>query len=78
MEQYIIKCNGKEYAAVLKQRNEIEDCKEGKFVHLEFNDESYTGIFHGIHGDYIMLKSLSSDKIIGLPIKRLKSYFEEL
>jgi hypothetical protein len=78
MEQYIIKCNGKGYNAVLKRGNEIEACKKGKLMHLEFNDESYTGIFHGIYDDYIMLKSLSSDRVIGLPINRLKSYFEEL
>lgn len=63
--------------AYLREAEEIENLEEGKEVVLLFdNGDEYTGTFKGIDGEQIILKSLESDNMIGLPIHRLKGYLE--
>ena len=63
--------------AYLRDAEEIENLEEGKEVVLLFvNGEEYTGIYKGLDDDQIILKSLDSDSMIGLPLNMLKGYLE--
>lgn len=63
--------------AYIRDSTEIENLEEGKEVVLFFsNGEEYTGIFKGIDDDLIMLKSLDSEMMIGLPLNGLKCFLE--
>jgi hypothetical protein len=62
---------------ILREKTDIKDLEEGKEVSLTFdNGTEYVGIFKGIDGDEILLKSTISSHIIGLPLNRLESYIE--
>ncbi len=63
---------------IAKESEELEDCEKSKRIVLQYENESYSGIFEGLDGDdTVMLKSLQSNHIIGLPITPLKQYLEE-
>lgn len=64
--------------ATLKNAGELFNCEEGKEITLLFtNGESYTGKFMGFDDDdTIMLKSSTSNNMIGLPFNKLKNYTE--
>jgi hypothetical protein len=71
--------NGKSVEMRMKSAYEIKDCEEGKIVHLFLkNGEEYQGIFKGMDGDDIMLKSLKGISCIGIDIKFVKQYLEEI
>ena len=69
----------KQKQALIKDASDLKNCEEGKEVVLMFDSgQEYTGIFKGFDGDDIMLKSLDSSNMIGLPYNRLKGYLERI
>lgn len=74
-----VEIEGRTIEIIQKERYEIEDCEEGKTIRLQlFNGDAYTGIFKGMDEmDTILLKSLTSEDIIGLDMQWVSDYFEE-
>ena len=63
----------------LKDKNQLEDCENGKRVMLNFlNGETYIGFFKGIDEEEIILQSISKKNTVGLPFNLLKDYAEEV
>jgi len=64
----------------LKEPCDIENCEEGKVVMLNLrNGETYTGTFKGMDGDDdIMIRSLTSGRTIGLKVKWVSNYLEQI
>ena len=63
----------------LRYAEEICDCEEGKELLLVFDSgDQYHGFFKEVDDDQILLKSLKSNDMIGLPLNRLKAYIELL
>jgi hypothetical protein len=63
----------------MKKAIELETCKEGKTVILIFrNKEDYTGKFKRFDGNKIILQSITTNNIIGLPFDKLDYYLEKI
>lgn len=76
---FTIEIDNKVYQMTENESYEIEDCDEGKVVIINLiNGNSYTGIFHGMDGDIVLLKSIKSSSVVGLEIDWIKSYLEEI
>jgi hypothetical protein len=74
-----VEIEGRTIEFIQKERYEIEDCEEGNIIRLQsFNGDVYTGIFKGMDEMYtILLKSLTSEDVIGLDMQWVSDYFEE-
>ena len=63
----------------LKQPYEIEECEENKYIILNLlNGDNYRGFYKGIDDDTIMIGALNDGQTIGIKIKWLENYFEQI
>ena len=63
----------------LKKIEEIEECEDGKIILFGRSDGGHiSGLFVGMDGETIILKSLVSDTVMGLEMSRYKGYLEEI
>lgn len=79
MEMKIIATmNGKKVQVLEKRAIEIEETPRGKKVILFFkNKEEYHGIFQFMDGSDIVIQSLKSKQLIGLPKNSLVEFLQE-
>jgi hypothetical protein len=77
---FVYELDGKKIEMRMKENPyEIEDCENGKFVHLFLkNYEEYQGYFNGMDGDDIILKPIKSRWSLPIPISRVNKYLEEI
>lgn len=59
-----------------KQSKEIRNCEKEKIIIIG----DYTGRFAGMDGKYILMKPvvIGNGAMLGFPLKKIKTYYEEI
>ncbi|WP_312207718.1 hypothetical protein [Empedobacter sp.] len=76
--EFIATMAGKKVQVEPKQSSDIKNVTKDKKVMLFFeNGDEYHGVFQFIDGSDVVIKSLTSNHMIGLPIKKLIEFYQE-